>query len=114
MLLPSITIMSAGVGCIGGGVTVQVEVNTKCSSVQALWEKRSPVVSLWVKILTLIISMVLRLQCCPPLRNQEILSEIKEAANLGQVLIAGDFNYPCIDWVSVSSKQDVVRKFWME
>lgn len=91
-------------GCIGGGVTVQVKVNTKCSSVRVLWEKRGPVVSLWVKILTLITSTVLRLYCCPPLCNQEILSEIKEAANLGQVLIAGDFNYPYIDWVNASSE----------
>lgn len=81
-----------------------MKVNTKCSSVQVLWEKRGPVVSLWVKILTLITSTILRLYCCPPLCNQEILSEIKVAANLGQVLIAGDFNYQYIDWVNASSE----------
>lgn len=97
-------IMSAGVGCIDGGGIVQVKVNTKCSSVQVLWEKRGPVVSLWVKILTLITSTILKLYCCPPLCNQEILSEIKVAANLGQVLIAGDFNYQYIDRVNASSE----------
>jgi len=37
----------------------------------------------------------------PP--KQEISGEIKEVANLGQVLIAADFDYPYIDWVNASS-----------
>lgn len=61
-VLPSYQLYrSAGVGCIGGGVTVQVKGNTKCSSVEVLWEKRSTIVSLWVEILTLIVSVVLGL-----------------------------------------------------
>lgn len=52
---------SAGVGCIGGGVTVQVKDNTKCSSIGVLWEGRRTIVSLWVEIPTLILSVVLGL-----------------------------------------------------
>lgn len=43
------------------------------------------------------------LQEHPLLLSQEILSEIKEAGNLGQVLIEGDFNCPYIERVSASS-----------
>lgn len=52
---------SAGVGCIGRGVTVQVKDNTKCSSIEVLREGRSTIVLLWVEIPTLILSVVLGL-----------------------------------------------------
>lgn len=84
---------------------MQVKDNTKCSSVEVSWEKRSAVVSLWVEIPTLIIKVVVGLyyRNTPSFPPQEILSEIKEAENLGQVLIEGDFNCPYIEWVSASS-----------
>lgn len=61
-MLPSYQLYRvAGVGRIGGGVTLQVKDNTKRSSVEVLQEKRSTIVSSWVEILTLIISVVLGL-----------------------------------------------------
>lgn len=61
-MLPSYQIYrSTVVGCIGGGVTVQVKDNTKYSSVEVLREKRSAVISLWVEIPTLIINVIVGL-----------------------------------------------------
>lgn len=40
---------------------MQVKDNTKCSSTEVLWEKRSTIVFLWVEIPTPILSVVLGL-----------------------------------------------------
>lgn len=74
--------------------------NTKCSSVEALREKHcSVLVGGNLNSNNKCSTRIVLLTTSP----QEILSEIKEPANLGQILIAGDFNYPYVDGVNASS-----------
>lgn len=37
--------------------------------------------------------------------DQQVLSEIWNATNLGQVVKAGEFDYSCVDWISAPQEQ---------
>uniref|UniRef100_K7F1R0 Endonuclease/exonuclease/phosphatase domain-containing protein n=1 Tax=Pelodiscus sinensis TaxID=13735 RepID=K7F1R0_PELSI len=103
-------------GRVDGGVALYVKDNVESNEIKILSESTCSIESLWIEIpcsnnKKLAVGIYYR----PPDQDSdtdiEMLREIREATKIKNSIIMGDFNYPHIDWIHVTSGREPEIKF---
>ncbi|CAM4719886.1 unnamed protein product [Lepidochelys kempii] len=103
-------------GCAGAAVALYVKESIESNEVKILNEAKCTIESLWVVIpcsnnKNIAVGIYYRPPDQDGNSDPEMLRDIREAIKIKNSVIMGDFNYPHIEWVHVTSGQDAEIKF---
>ncbi|CAM5127487.1 unnamed protein product [Eretmochelys imbricata] len=102
-------------GRAAGGVALYVKENVESNEIKILNESTCPIESLWIVIPCSDKNITVGIYYRPPDQDSdsddEMLREIREAIKIKNSIIVGDFNYPHIDWIHVTSARNAETKF---